>query len=145
MLLAISVSTLLVSAAIAAARAVTLESRREAKACGCILVETARILNVSVGQLGPCLGASVATVAYWALRGIPRSRRDEVRQLGHRAVALTRCMPAARALHLLELQRQAEDSLADGIRQMRGAERRRQTATAAAPSRLIRGVLITSR
>ena len=131
-------------AAVAAGRGAVVASKREAKACGRLLVDTARVLNVTVAQLGSCLGVSVATIVHWTLRGVPRSQRDHVRQLRHRAVALTRRMPAARALRLLELQRRAADSLADGMRQISEAEGGPQTAAASTP-RLIRGVMITPR
>jgi hypothetical protein len=142
MLLAVSGSAVVASAAILACRRAAVSSKRQADACRRILIDTARVLNVTVAQLGPCLGASVGTIVRWALHGVPSAQRDEVRRLGRRAAALTRCMPADRALHLLVLQHRAADSLADAMRRMRDAEIGRP---AAAPSRLMRGVLITSR
>ncbi len=145
MLLVISGLTLLASVAVIAGRGALVASKRAARGRGRILINTARDLNVTIAQLAPCLGVSVGTVARWTVDGVPRSKRDDVRRLGHRAAALTRCLSADRALHLLELQRRAADSLADGTRQMRDAERIRETTGSSARPRLMRRVLITSR
>jgi len=145
MLLALSVSTIAASAALIAARDVV-RARREAQACGRLLVETARVLNVQVGRLAPCLGAPVGAVASWPWRGVPRRHRQDVRQLARQAVVLRQHMPAPTALHLLELRRRAADSLAEGLRRMAATDgSAARAAGSKAESRLIRGVVITSR
>ena len=147
MLLALSVSTLVTSAAFIAMRDAVTASRRDAEASGRLLADIARVLDVPVGQLGPCLGQSARTVTLWTVRGVPASHRDEVRQLARRASALRRRMPSARARHLLELQRRGADLLTDGMRHIREADAppHATTMVPAVQSRLMRGVLITSR